>query len=178
MSLHLTRVALSLVVTLPEHIFDRHLPCSPHVVGDELMSQVIDYAQRERLGYYPPLDYFQQQGGIDQDLLDAAENVSWFASNVARDEIRRKLRPVFSSVTFQYMQTVAFTMPTVRPGQPNVHLELARHFTPDTIKVGLVVSSFQRTENDESMTKWARHLVYRWLKGSFDSLQVNSAEVI
>ena len=118
MSLHLNSATLSLDVQLPEHIFTRHLPASPVVVGEALTEQVMAYVQSQRLGYFPALAYFRAlPAALEPELLDAAENIAWFTCNQARGEIQRKLRPVFSSLSVQSAQALAFTMPAVRPHQ-------------------------------------------------------------
>lgn len=177
MSLYLNSVTLSIIVQLPEHVFARHLPASPTVVGEALAEQISTYVQAERLGYYPALDYFRAQPGVlEPELLDAAENIAWFTCNQARNEIQRKLRPVFSSLRVQGAQALAFTMPAVRPAQANARRDLIRHFTPDTAKLVLQVNSFQKSEQTETMAKWASHLAYRWLKDSFARIEVISAQ--
>lgn len=179
MSLHLNSATLSLRVQLPEHVFARHLPASPAVVGTALADQVIAYAQAQRLGYFPALDYFRSQSGsLEPDLLDAAENIAWFTCNQARGEIQRKLRPVFASLSIQAIQAVAFTLPSVRPSQTNARQELIRHYTPDCAKVVLQVNSFQKSVQTEAMAKWASHLAYRWLKDSFAQVEVTSAQAL
>lgn len=179
MNLHLNSATLSLMVQLPEHVFTRHLPASPLVVGEALAAQVIAYAQSERLGYFPALDYFREQPtALDPELLDAAENIAWFTCTQARGEIQRKLRPVFSSLSVQAVQALAFTMPTVRPNQANARQELIRHYTPDSVKLTLQVNSFQKSAQTEVMAKWASHLAYRWLKDSFARVEVTSVQAI
>lgn len=179
MNLHLNRAALTLVVQLPEQIFARHLPASPEVVGEALAEQVSAYVQQERLGYYPALDYFKgHAGAVDSELLDAADHIAWFTCNQARSEIQRKLRPVFSSLSFQSIQSQAFTMPGVRPNQANARYDLARHYTPDCAKLVLLVNSFQKSAQEEAMAKWASHLAYRWLKDSFARVEVTSAQAL
>lgn len=177
--LYLHRIALTLVVRVDEHMFAQHLPASPQVVGETLAEQVRRYVQQEQLGYYPALDYFRElPESLDPQLLDAAEHIAWFTCNMARDEVRRKLNPVFSNLAFESIQSLAFTLPPVRPNQPNAPTDLARHYTPDTAKMALVASSFQKTEMPEALSKWASHLAYRWLKESFASIQVTSARVL
>jgi len=174
--LYLNRVALTLVVRVGEQVFARHLPSSPRVVGEALAEQVRRYVQRQQLGYYPALDFFRDlPEALDPQLLDAAEHIAWFTCNMARDEVRRKLRPVFSSLNFESIQSLAFTLPPVRPNQPNAPADLVRHYTPDTAKMALVASSFQKTEMPEALSKWASHLAFRWLKESFESVQITSA---
>lgn len=178
MSIQLNRIALNILVRLPEHVFERHLPSSPYVIGTELADQVVAYVREHELGYYPALDFFENNGGLDPELIEAASHTSWFVANLVREEIHRKLRPIFASLSFQSVQTVAFTMPTVRPAQLNAYNELVEHYTPDTIKVGLVVGVFQKRENDEALTRWARHTAYRWLKNSFEEFEVTSAMAV
>lgn len=177
--LYLNRVALTLVVRVGEPVFARHLPSSPRVVGETLAEQVRHYVRQERLGYYPALDYFRALPEVlDPSLLAAADHITWFACNMVRDEVRRKLRPVFSNLTFESIQSLAFTLPPVRPNQPDAAAELARHYTPDTVKMVLVASSFQKTEMPGALSKWASHLAYRWLKESFESIEVTSAQAL
>ncbi len=175
--LQLSRVSLALTAQLPEHVFERHLPASPACVGDELAEAVHAYVMREHLGYYPALDFFQQQGGLDPALLNAADSISWFTASQVTEEVRRKLRPVFASLNSESVQTLAFTLPPVRPGQPNCLEQLARHYTPDTVKILLTVGIFQKRDNDQ-LARWATHLVYRWLKDSFESMEVTSAQQV
>lgn len=176
MGLHLARISLSLVARLPESVYERYLAASPYVVGEQLVEQITGYTRTHQLGYYPALDYFQQQGGLDPDLLDAAEQIAWFSANIVREEIQRKLRPVFSTVTFQGQQNIAFTMPAIRPHQPNAYNALLEHYTPDRIKANIVVSSFQKQEQGEALVKWTANTCYRWLKESFDTFEVSNAQ--
>ncbi|MBU1190165.1 MAG: hypothetical protein KKA36_02570 [Gammaproteobacteria bacterium] len=177
MSIHLNKAVLTLLVQLPEHVFTRHLSASPVVVGTALAEQIGQYVQAEHLGYYPALDYFKDHtGAVEQDLLEAADHIAWFSCSQVRGEIERKLRPIFASLKFQSIQSQAFTMPTVRPQQPNAQQELIRHYTPDRVKLVLEASSFQKSAQQDSIAKWASHLAYRWLKESFESIEVTSAQ--
>lgn len=177
MSIHLNKAILTLLVQLPEHVFTRHLPASPVVVGTALAEQIGQYVQAEHLGYYPALDYFKEHtGAVDPDLLEAADHIAWFSCSQVRGEIERKLRPIFASLKFQSIQSQAFTMPAVRPQQPNAQQELIRHYTPDRVKLVLEASSFQKSAQQDSIAKWASHLAYRWLKESFESIEVTSAQ--
>lgn len=176
-SFHLNKATLTLLVQLPEHVFARHLPASPLVVGMALAEQVERHIQTERLGYYPALDYFKEHtGAVDQELLEAADHIAWFTCSQVRGEIERKLRPIFASLKFLSIQSQAFTMPAVRPHQPNAQQELIRHYTPDRVKLVLETSSFQKSAQQDSNAKWASHLAYRWLKESFEQIEVTSAQ--
>jgi hypothetical protein len=176
--LHLSKIALTLVLQVSEDVLDRYLPASAQVVGEELAREVSEHVRAEKLGYYPALDYFQSQGGVEKSLLEAAEHISWLVATLVRDEIRKRLRPVFSSVSIQAVQPVAFTMPPVRPNQPNAHVALTKHYTPDTVKVNLLVTLFQKVEAEEGLEKLADHMLWRWLKDVFESVEVTSAQLV
>jgi len=163
-----------MTASLPPHIFERHLPSSPFVVGEHLADEVMKYVQANNLGYYPALEYFELQGGIDKDLLEAAEHISWFDCKIAREELQRKLRPAFADIVFNSIQTVAFTMPSVRPGQLNGRHALIKHYTPDTVKIAMTVNARCDDQSVESLVSWARQSVYHCLKGCFHTIEVTS----
>jgi hypothetical protein len=173
-SLHFNHIHLTLRLTIDDEVLARHSVASPEIVGGELAQQVMDYVREHNLGYYPALDYFRSQGGIDTELLDAAESLGWLACNLAREEVTRKTRPVFSSVSFLSLQSLAYTMPTVRPGQPNTLNRLAEHYTPNGVKMDLDVSLIQKQPADEGIERFSRQVVSRWLKHSFKTLEVSA----
>ena len=75
-TLHVAKVALTVVVRVDRHVLDRHLVASPAAVGEQLAQQVDDYTWRERLGYYPALGFFEGRSGVDPDLLRAAKDIA------------------------------------------------------------------------------------------------------
>jgi hypothetical protein len=173
--LNLTRIAVSLQVKIPAEAIEQHSAASPYVIGEELARQAAAYVQHERLGYYPALEYFRTIEAIEPGLLDAAESTSWLVCGLVREELRTHLRAVFSNLKFESVQTVAYTMPGIRPGSSNALHELALHFTPDQVKVNLIASSIRRQDNDQQVAiKLARHQICRWLKDTFSSLEITS----
>ncbi len=178
MALNFINMAVNFRVRLTEESMQRHLSASPYVVGEELATQISAYSSANKLGYYPAIDYFQQNGGVEQDLLDAIGNISWLITNMVREEVRVRLRQVFSSIKFESLQTQAFTMPSVRPGQNNSYQILKEHFTPDQVKVNLVASLLRKQENLHEIERMARHLICRWLKNRFETLEITNVQVI
>lgn len=174
MSLHFNRVHLTIRASIEEAVLSQHSAAAPEIVGGELATQIMDYAREHRLGYYPALDFFHQQGGIDQELLDAAESIGWLACNLAKEEVRRKTRQVFSSLSFQAVQSLAYTMPSIRPGQPNAFNLLSEHYSPNGVKLEMDVSLIQKRPADESIERFSRQVVSRWLKSSFKTLEVSA----
>jgi len=173
--LNLVRIAVSLQVKLSAEAIEQHSVASPYIIGEELARQVAAYAQHQRLGYYPALEYFRTIEEVDTDLLEAAESISWLVCGLVRDELRNRLRSIFSNLKFESVQTVAYTMPTVRPGNSNALHDLALHFTPDQVRVNLVASSIRRQDNDpEIAVKLVKHQICHWLRDRFSSLDITN----
>jgi hypothetical protein len=106
--------------------------------------------------------------------------VAWLVSKLARETIEPKLRPIFSSVHFQSIQTVAFSMPKVRPGQTDAKEQLAKHYTPDKVKIELVLTMMRRDSEaqDNRAEPYARKMMYRWLESVFESIEVTSSKAL
>ena len=169
-----THVALAVKVVVSPDVLDEHAVASADVVGAELAQQVAAYVRSNRLGYYPALDFFHDRDGVDRELLDAAENLSWLASRLVREEVRKRLRPLFASIRFDAVQSLAYTMPSIRPGQPNALTRLTEHYTPNAVKLDLTASIMTRQDTGQDMTGHSKHQVYRWLKEHFESVEVTS----
>ena len=176
--LHVSKIHITLVVTVPREALERHLPSSAEIVGEQLTEQVLAAVRENNIGYFPALDYFQKQGGIDEDLMDAAETIGWFASKIVREEVQRKMRAFFSTISFQSVQCLAFTMPSVRPNQPNAYQALVEHYTPNTVKLNLLATVLKKQEKPEGLANWAKQLFKRNLDDSFDKFEVTQTAVI
>ncbi|QKT04025.1 hypothetical protein HUS23_09455 [Ectothiorhodospiraceae bacterium 2226] len=174
-NLHFAQVALSMRVTVAESDLAAHLATPPSALGAALAREVHAYAEAHQFGYYPALGYFRAQGGVDADLMAYAEEVGWLATRVVRDEVLRKLRPVFASLRFDTLQSTAFAMPTVRPADRNNVALLARHYTPTQVKTDLWVTLLQKGAPTHGLERYAQHLVARWLKPSFERLDLTAA---
>ena len=176
--LHVSKIHITLIVKVPHEALERHLPSSADVVGEALTDQVLKMVKENNIGYFPALDYFEKQGGIDGDLMDAAETIGWFASKIAREEVQRKMRPFFSTISFQSIKCTAFTMPSVRPAQPNAYQALLEHYTPNTVKLDLVATVLKKQQQPEGLANWAKQLFKRNLENSFDKFEVTQTAVM
>ena len=178
MPLHIHRLNLSLRIEIADEVIALHSVASPEIVGGELAAAVSEYVRNTGLGYYPALDFFRHLAGsetaIDAELLDAAEGLAWLCCNLAREEIQRKLRAVFSTMSLESIQSQAFSMPTIRPGQENALWHLARHYSPNFVKLDIVVTMIQKVPADERLEGFARQLVQGCLKGSFKALELKA----
>jgi hypothetical protein len=170
-----TQIALGVKVVIDPVSLEEHAAASADVIGKELARQVAEYSRSNKLGYFPALDYFRDhEDAVDKELLDAADNLSWLATRLVREEVRKRLRPLFASLRFDAIQNLAFTMPPIRPGQPNAMLRLAEHYAPNTVKLDLTASIVTQYDTAQDMKGHSSHQVYRWLKDHFESVEVTS----
>lgn len=178
MGLHFTKVALQLEVKIPKLSLARHAPASPEILAKELAAQIHTYASTHHLGYYPPLAYFKQQGGIDKDLLDATDHIAWLAAEIASNEVRVRLRPIFSQLEFTSVQTAAFGMPKVRFGQPNALHALAEHFSADVIRIGMNATLIQKQQDETSALRFTKGMLNQWLENRFQRMNVQNVRLV
>ncbi|RMG57235.1 MAG: hypothetical protein D6717_05175 [Gammaproteobacteria bacterium] len=178
MSIFNHKVFIGLTVKLSAEDAEQHMAASPRVVGRQLAEAVDAHVREHALGYYPPLDYFRGSSVLDEELLDAAENMGWLVSRLVREELGRRLRAVFSRVSFQTVQTVAFSMPSVRPGQKDALERLAEHYTPTRVRVDLEMSLIQKRPNPEGLEHFARSVLLRWVEPAFEEVEVTSVHLI
>ncbi len=174
------KVAIGLKVQLHEKTLQQYLPCSAAIIGKSLADIALRYESENKTGYFPAIDFFKTQKKVDPALIESAEQVAWLVSKLARESMQEKLRPVFSSVQFQSIQTVAFSLPKVRPNDDDVINQLSRHYTPDTVKVELLVTMMRRDSdaNDARAEPYARKMMFRWLESVFESLEITVSRVL
>jgi hypothetical protein len=177
---YIDRARVGVTLKVPEEALSRHLPSSPTRVGHELATAVDTYVREHSMGYYPALEFFRDIDGIDKDLLESAEQIAWLMSKLAREEVQVRLRPIFSKVQFQSIQTLAFTMPPVRPNQKDAVEKLAQFYTPNTVKLELVLSMIRKDSDtaERKVETYARKMIYRWLRDSFETVEVTSSAEI
>jgi hypothetical protein len=173
--LHIVKSALTVRAKLPRYALQQHLPAPIENLGEQIAQQVMDYVKQNDLGYFPALEYFQERGGVEAYLLDAAEQISLLAVSMTKQEVERILQPVFSSVKVGTVQSLAYTMPTVRPNQPHVLKRLAEHYIPDSVKFEVTVSLIQRREPAPDIERAAKQMAWRWLKDAFEEMDITSA---
>lgn len=173
-------VRLTLRMTVTEELMQHRLSSSASKVGEELAKVIDKYSRERNLGYYPAVEFFRQVAEIDQGLIDTAEQTAWVASSVAREEVQSRLRPIFSNLKFQSIQTEAFALPAVRPGQSQAFELLVKHYTPDTIKLELLVSLLRKDDDLRAGAAegYARKMMYRWLKDVFEDVEITASVVV
>ena len=172
------KVLVTVNVQLRAQKLRQQLPCSADIIGKTLAAIAIEYERENKTAYFPAIDFFKTLDNVDPDLIESAEQVAWLVSKLARETIQKQLRPIFSSVQFQSIQTLAFAMPKVRPNKVDANEQLAKHYTPDTVKVELVLTMIRRdSEAEDSRAEpYARKMMFRWLESEFESLEVTNSK--
>jgi len=178
MSLHITKIHITLQVTVPHELLERHLPSSAEVVGEALTEQVVAAVNKNKLSYFPALDFLQKQGDIDEELIDATDTIAWFACKLVREEVNKKLRGFFSSLSFQSVKCTSFAMPGVRVNEINAWQQLVEHYTPNTVKIDVIASVLKKEEYPKGLENWSKQLFRRNLEDSFEKFEVINASVI
>ena len=174
------KILVSINVQLRSVDLQQYLPCSADIIGKTLAQIAQEYEQDNKTGYFPAIDFFKTQDNVDPDLITSAEQVSWLVSKLARETIQKKLRPIFSSVQFQSIQTLAFSLPKVRPNKKDAIEQLAKHYTPDTVKIELLLSMMRRESDveDGRAESYARKMMFRWLESAFESIEVTNSKAL
>ncbi len=172
------KVRLSVLVEVPDHVFEQKSPFSPHLLAKEITGHVERYIADESLGYYPALDFCREVSAIPDALLEALDQLSWLASSAARSELLLKLRPLYASVQVKSMQVIAYNMPQVRLKQATECNEIIRHYTANRVKVDLLITLVNQAGNKELLAEYVKKSTWRNLEDVFESLEIGAAILV
>lgn len=171
------KASVSIRVRVPLSYIEGRLGALAVAAGPHVAAQIHDFVQREKLGYYPALEFFNDRPEIDPGVVAAVEEVGLFVCEFAKTEARNRLWPVFSHVRVTRTQLLALTLPAVRPHQPDALAMLTEHYTPRTVRLDLVLASIERGTR-EGLEKVATQKVLWWLREAFDAVEVVDARVV
>ena len=176
--MHAVAALLSATVQVADTVFERHSPFDPHDVGERLAAGIDTYVREGSLGYYPALDYFQETGVLEAPLLEVLDQLVWLETSLVGEELRSRLRGIFSSVQVQSMQAVVYSMPQVRPSQANAVRELARHLTPNRARFDLRVTLLRKQADIENLDTYIGSVVQRHLSEAFDKIEIGNVTIL
>jgi len=176
--LHPVKALLSATVVVPERMFERHSAFSPQATAERLAEQLDAYARKASLGYYPPLDYVRDHGGVDERLIAALDQLTWLGTSLVREELSSRLRPLFASVQVQSMQALAYSIPQVRPGQANAVRRLAEHLTPKRARFSLLLTLLRKSGHFEALESYIKGVSHRHLRQAFDTIDIANIKVL
>lgn len=176
--LEVLKTALALRIAVPLADLHARLGQDVATLGERLAAHAVAIASQERLGYFPALQFFYERPEIPSGLIGAITEAGTFARQHVTREVRDRLRHAFSSIRLQRSQCLAFTLPAVRPSQADALAALARHYTPNVVRVELLVTSLHKGgAAPEGMDKFAAKRARWWLREAFD-IEVTDVRVV
>ncbi len=175
MSLNIQTLEAQIDVRVAEQDLRQLSVAQPAEVARQLAGAVLEASRAEGLGYFPALNHFEENGQLAPDLLEATHALVWLASQRARTLIMTRLRPIFSTVRVQQIHARLYTLPAIRSGQHNLLEALSEHYDPAALKINLQLSLIQKQGGEgEALENYTRKMLWKWLKGSFDHMEVGS----
>jgi hypothetical protein len=174
----ITRVALTLRIVVPPSYLRRHLGTLAASLGTDLAMAVGAATREQRLGYFPALDYFVDQPGVNPVLLATATNLARMVRDHVRQEVQHHLAAFFSQVIIRRITSPAYTLPRVSPQQADALEALARHYFPDSVRLDLVVSLVERGPALENPEQAATRRALWNLRDHFERVEVTDARVL
>lgn len=167
-----TRIGVTVVARLAADVVALNTGFDPLTVGESLAQQVDDYVLRERLNYYPALDFFRGRAdAVDPALLTLLDELAGFCTGYARHELRRRPRPTFAAAQVTQLNVQAYALPRARLRQPDRLAVLARHYAPDTLRAELLLSP-ARTGRDAAAVRAGLEAVERSMAVAFAAFSI------
>ena len=111
-------------------------------------------------------------------LLAGLDQLTWLATSLAGEELRSRLRPLFASVQIQSMQAVAYSMPQVRPGQPDAAARLAEHLTANRARFDLLLTLLRKGGDTAGLESYIKRASRRHLSPAFDTIEIANVKVL
>lgn len=131
------RLRFELLLTLSPQELDTQFGDLALHMGPSLAEQVLRAVEEQKLGYVPALDFFADGTALERQLYDSARHLYRMVATVVTQTVRADLREILGAVEIDSAQPVAETLPRVRPGEPGARQQLARHYSPQTVRLGL-----------------------------------------
>ncbi len=71
-------------------------------------------------------------------------------------------------------------MPKVRPNRADTFEQLAKHYTPDSVKIELVLIMMRRDSEaeDDRAEPYARKMMFRWLESAFENIEITGSKAL
>jgi len=173
-TLRIVPVALTLQVVMAPERLEALLSAAERDLGRTLAERVDAIVRAQTLGYYPALDYFEDQPDMDPELIGTVKAVAAQIRKRVKREVQTLLWPVFSSVQIERATTLAFTLPRMTPAQPDALARLAQHYFPNAVRLELVLSTLDKQRRLEEAEKFSANKVMRNLRDAFETVTVTA----
>lgn len=174
--LGMVRVALSVQVVIAPEKLGALLTEADRQIGRRLAEQVDAIVRRERLGYYPALDFFEGHADLKPGILDELKTLAAHIRKRVKRDTQTHLWPIFSSVQIERATSVAFTLLRLSPTQPEALEKLAQHYFPNTVRLELILGTLDKQHRLEVAEKFSANKVVRHLSEVFESVTVTATQ--
>jgi len=173
-SLGLVPVALTIQVVMAPERLEAQLNTVERSLGRTLAERVDAIVRSGKLGYYPALDFFEDHPDMDPELIGMVKTLAAQIRKRVKREVQTHLWPVFSSVQIERATTLAFTLPRIKPAQPDALARLALHYFPNAVRLVLVLTTLDKQHRLEEAEKFSSSKVVRNLRDAFESVSVTA----
>jgi len=173
-SLGLVPVALTIQVVMAPERLEAQLNTVERSLGRTLAERVDAIVRSGKLGYYPALDFFEDHPDMDPELIGMVKTLAAQIRKRVKREVQTHLWPVFSSVQIERATTLAFTLPRIKPAQPDALARLALHYFPNAVRLELVLTTLDKQHRLEEAEKFSSSKVVRNLRDAFESVSVTA----
>jgi len=173
-SLGLVPVALTIQVVMAPERLEAQLNTAERSLGRTLAERVDAIVRSGKLGYYPALDFFEDHPDMDPELIGMVKTLAAQIRKRVKREVQTHLWPVFSSVQIERATTLAFTLPRIKPAQPDALARLALHYFPNAVRLELVLTTLDKQHRLEEAEKFSSSKVVRNLRDAFESVSVTA----
>lgn len=170
-------MALTVQVTVVPERLDALLTETDKRIGQELAARIQASVESQQLGYYPAPDYFAGQAEFDPWLEQLKKLAAQIRKRVKRD-VQLRLWPVFSSVRIDRVTTLAFNLPRISHAAANAQDMLAAHLFPGTVRLDLVLSTFDKQQRLENVEGFTEQKVVLNLRDVFSDVAVSATRRI
>lgn len=174
-TLGIVPVSITLNVVLAADRLEALLSTAEMRIGRALAECVTKIVQEDKLGYYPALEYFENNTKLDPELLITVKALAAQIRKRVKREVQIHLWPVFSSVRIERASTLAFTIPRITMSQPDALGKLALHYFPSAVRLELVLTTLDKQHRLEEVEKFSSDKAVHNLRDVFESVSVSSA---
>jgi len=173
-TLGLVPVALTIQVVMAPERLEAQLSAAERNLGRKLAERVDAIVRAEKLGYYPALDFFEDHPDMDAELIGMVKTLAAQIRKRVKREVQTQLWQVFSSVQIERATTLAFTLPRIKPAQPDALARLALHYFPNAVRLELVLTTLDKQHRLDEAEKFSSSKVVRNLRDAFESVSVTA----
>ena len=171
-ALGMVKFVIGVEARMPAMPLEQRFPMPAATVGEYLALQVEEFVRSRGLAYFPPLEYFNLNAGVDPGLLGIAHEMSALACHWIKSETRARVAEAFSDLRIEHVHCPAFLMPGVRLRDPNRHTLLSAHYSPDVVREELFVALLVKGQDSVGLEQLAGAKVRGALEDSLSDVKI------